>query len=156
MERGDREMIDRCDHNGRLPIHYAAYYGDYKETKLLLECGSLVDPVDSCGQTPRLLAISRGYTYIASLLDFHEKFLYTVTVGNLRDCSYAINAIPPPSLYARRRDGYTALGLARKEGHSLIAKILWDLMCTGSMKYERTILDYYTKYPPIGNSVYLW
>ncbi len=156
MERGDKGMIDKCDHNGRLPIHYSAYYGDYQETRLLLECGSLVDPTDSHGQTPKSLAFLRGHTNVALLLEFHEKFLYTVTTGHFRDCSYAINAKPPPSLYARRRDGYTALGLARKEGHTLLARILWHLMNNGSMKYERTILDYYTKYPVTGNSVYLW
>jgi ankyrin repeat protein len=155
MERGDRDLIDKCDYLGRVPMHYTAYYGDYRETKNLLECGSLVDPIDFDGHTPKELAILRGHVHVALLLDFHEKFFYAVVMGNLNNCSFAINNKPPPSLYARRRDGYTALGIARKEGHSLLAKIFWEIMNTDFLKFERAITYFQTKYPVAGNSVYL-
>lgn len=64
----DHLSMERKDHEGRTLLHVACRTGNVALVDYLLEQNVMVNPVDSSGNTPLLLAIQRDYLKIAEKL----------------------------------------------------------------------------------------
>ena len=128
--------IDAINSQGQSLLHSAVLNGDESLSKLLVQQGAEVDLVDSHGETPVSLAISKNHGDLATLLLKNSKFKYSLkngdsllhraaSVGNDKLISQLLQAGLNP--VQKNQDGYFPVHLAISNGFLASAKQLMSV-----------------------------
>ncbi|XP_055320230.1 ankyrin repeat, SAM and basic leucine zipper domain-containing protein 1 [Sitodiplosis mosellana] len=63
----NRAILEACDNDGRTALFYAVNDNRYDATKILIEAGALIDAEDVFHNTPKRLAMEKGFDDIVAL-----------------------------------------------------------------------------------------
>lgn len=63
----NRAILEACDNDGKTALFYAVNQNQYEATKILIEAGALIDAEDTFHNTPKRLAMEKGFDDIVAL-----------------------------------------------------------------------------------------
>lgn len=63
----NRAILEACDNDGKTALFYAVNNNRFEATKLLIEAGALIDTEDAFQNTPKRLAMEKGFDDIVAL-----------------------------------------------------------------------------------------
>lgn len=64
----NRAILEACDNDRKTALFYAVNHNQREATKVLIEAGALTDAEDTFGNTPKRLALEKGFDDIVALL----------------------------------------------------------------------------------------